>query len=260
MAGVQQAPVQSQQHVQLAETARLEAEELLARQEAEKQLSQDRIRQTYSNHRRRYLWWRLRSPDPTRQWLLLWFLHQQRPQLATPFSVSYLPLLEVVGHLHRIIVDAAHLWEADAEAEFMELDSAEAVEETSLVVETVEVDEATGGYEAAYHLIEDYLKEIEEGVDRVPAERLTSEERELEEGSVAVLPDKRERGIYMLIVFLVLGTGKITPFSQLPGLEKTKSNLKDSETKSEREWRKQEYEAGWDEVEDEFAGVGPGEE
>ncbi|KAL7266140.1 hypothetical protein RUND412_011325, partial [Rhizina undulata] len=85
--------------------------------------------------------------------------------------------------------------EADAEPEFMELDSADAVEEASPVVETMEVDEATGGYEAAYHLVEEDPMEMEEGVERVPAELgVTSEETErvFEEDSVAVLTDERE--------------------------------------------------------------------
>ncbi|KAL7265896.1 hypothetical protein RUND412_011574, partial [Rhizina undulata] len=126
-----QAFIQQQPVLQLAETVRLEAEELLVRQQGERQLSQAQV-------------------------------------------------MDVVR-------------EADAEPEFMELDSADAVEEASPVAEIMEIHEATGGYEAAYHLGEEALMKIEEEAERVPAELwVTSEETErvFEEGSVVAIRDE----------------------------------------------------------------------
>ncbi|KAL7266190.1 hypothetical protein RUND412_011273 [Rhizina undulata] len=77
-------------------------------------------------------------------------------------------------------------------ADFMELDSVEAVEEEYPGVDIMGVDVATGGYEAVYHLVKEDLMGIEEEAEGVPADlvRVTSNETEriFEQGSAPARP------------------------------------------------------------------------
>ncbi|KAL7268600.1 hypothetical protein RUND412_008771 [Rhizina undulata] len=157
-----QAFIQRQQELQLAETVRREAEELQARQEAEKQLEQR-----------------------DREWSLqMMGLEEAMGALSLGMADVGVSVEEAEAEVESMELDSAGAGEeADTGAEFMELDLVEAVGDVSAAVVVIEVDEATRGYEA-YHSVEEDHMEMEE-VERAPAGLGV-----LEEDSVAVWPEE----------------------------------------------------------------------